>query len=64
MKEIILVKYGEIILKGGNRSKFEQVLLQNIRNSIKHIADAKLILMQATIYVDVFDETKLDIVME
>ena len=25
MKEIILAKYGEIILKGGNRPKFENI---------------------------------------
>ena len=28
MNEIILVKYGEIILKGGNRSRFEKVLIK------------------------------------
>ncbi len=27
MKEIILAKYGEIILKGGNRPKFETILM-------------------------------------
>ena len=37
MKEIILVKYGEIILKGGNRARFENVLMDNIRNSVKNI---------------------------
>ena len=37
MKEIILVKYGEIILKGGNRPKFEKVLMDNIRNAVRNI---------------------------
>ena len=58
MKEIILAKYGEIILKGGNRPKFENILMNNIRNSLK----ARL--AQATIYVEVFDEDKMDIVVE
>ena len=31
MKEVILVKYGEIILKGLNRSKFEDLLIRNIK---------------------------------
>ena len=31
MREIILVKYGEMALKGANRSTFEDVLLRNIR---------------------------------
>ena len=34
MKEIILVKYGEIILKGQNRFRFEEILLRNISGII------------------------------
>ena len=34
MKEVILVKYGEIILKGLNRSKFEDMLIRNIKKVI------------------------------
>ncbi len=64
MKEIILVKYGEIILKGGNRRRFEQLLLQNIRNSIKDAADAKLKLMQAAIYIEPAEADKTDIIVE
>ncbi|MCD8390637.1 MAG: tRNA 4-thiouridine(8) synthase ThiI [Firmicutes bacterium] len=64
MKEIILAKYGEIILKGGNRGKFENVLLNNIRNSLKNVAEFKMRLAQAAIYIDVFDESKKDIVVE
>ena len=32
MKQIILVKYGEIILKGLNRHTFEDLLIRNIKN--------------------------------
>ena len=59
MKEIILAKYGEIILKGGNRPKFENILMNNIRNSLKNVAEVKARLAQATIYVEVFDEDKM-----
>lgn len=64
MKEIILVKYGEIILKGGNRPKFERILMRNIADSIKNIAKAKISIMQATIYIELEDEELLDIVCE
>lgn len=64
MREIILAKYGEIILKGGNRPRFENILLNNIRNSLKNVADTKIRLAQATVYVEVFDEAETDIVME
>ena len=64
MKEIILAKYGEIILKGGNRSRFENILMSNIKNALRNVADTKLRLAQATVYVDVEDENKIDLVME
>ena len=64
MKEIILAKYGEIILKGGNRPKFESILVGNIKNSLKNIAETDVRLAQATVYVEVADEDKMDIVME
>ena len=52
MKEIILVKYGEIILKGGNRSRFEHILMDNIRNAVRNIDNIKMRIMQATIYIE------------
>ncbi len=64
MREIILVKYGEIILKGGNRSRFEQKLMNNIRDALRNVAEIKMKLMQATIYIEVSEEEKLDIVVE
>ena len=64
MKELIIAKYGEIILKGGNRARFENVLLNNIRNSLKEVAEFDMRLAQATVYVDVYDAEKMDIVVE
>ena len=64
MKEMIIAKYGEIILKGGNRPRFESVLINNINNSLKKVAKTHVKILQATIYVDVEDEEKLDIVLE
>lgn len=35
MKKVILIRFGEIFLKGKNRGYFEKTLLSNIRNSVK-----------------------------
>ncbi len=63
MKEIILAKYGEIILKGGNRPKFENVLLNNIKNAVKNVADINIRIAQATVYVET-EPDKIDVVIE
>ena len=64
MKEILLAKYGEIILKGGYRPRFESILMNNIINAIRNVAKVKARLAQATIYVEVLEEGKLDLVMD
>jgi len=64
VKEIILVKYGEIILKGGNRPKFEKKLLDNIKNSIRNIAKVNIYIAQATIYIEPLEEEKIDLICE
>ena len=64
MKEIVLAKYGEIILKGGNRPRFEKVLVKNIQNALCKIDDVKVSLAQATIYVELSDQSKIDIICE
>ena len=35
MKEILLIKNGEIALKGLNRSTFEDMLIKNIKNALR-----------------------------
>ncbi len=64
MKEIILVKYGEIILKGGNRPVFERVLMKNIQNAVRNIGEIKTRIAQATIYITVSDSGKMELIME
>lgn len=56
MKEIILAKYGEIALKGENRSTFEDMLMRNIRRRLKSIGKFELMRRQSTIYVNPLDE--------
>ncbi len=64
MKEIVLAKYGEIILKGGNRTRFENILMSNIKNALRNVAETKIRLAQATVYVEVEDGSKIDLVAE
>lgn len=59
MKQIILVKYGEIILKGLNRHTFEDMLIKNIKKALGTI-EAEVWRAQATIYVDLADETNME----
>lgn len=61
MKEIILLKYGELALKGANRSTFEAVLLKNIRRRLKDLGDFKVNKSQSTITVEPLnDECNMD----
>ena len=63
MKQIILVKYGEIILKGLNRHSFEDLLIKNIRGALRP-NKAEVWRAQATIYVDMADESVIDEAIE
>lgn len=51
MKEIILLKDGEIVLKGLNRRSFEDVLKKNIKFALKGIGRYEITSAQSTIYV-------------
>ena len=64
MKEIVLVKYGEIILKGLNRASFEDCLLRNIKKALYDSGlYAKVTKEQAAIYVEPDDDTDIDMVV-
>lgn len=51
MKEIILVKYGEIALKGLNKSTFEDMLQKNIKRRLKKLGTFEFYRRQSTIYI-------------
>ncbi len=51
MNEIILIKNGELALKGLNRKSFEETLVKNIRKAVAPYGDAKIIRAQSTMYV-------------
>ena len=54
--ELILIKIGELILKGNNRRKFEERLMTNIRHSVSKHGEYKIYRAQGTMYVEPKDE--------
>ena len=56
MKEIFLLKLGEIVLKGANKRQFEDKLRQNIRRRMKSYGNFDVYIMQSTVYVQPMDE--------
>ncbi len=61
MKEIILVKNGELALKGLNRRTFEDILIKNMRHRLSDLGKFKFTPAQSTIMVEpVYEDTDLD----
>ena len=56
MKEIFLLKLGEIVLKGANKRQFEARLRQNVRRRMKKYGNFDVYLMQSTVYVEPMDD--------
>ncbi|MDE5946707.1 MAG: tRNA 4-thiouridine(8) synthase ThiI [Oscillospiraceae bacterium] len=52
MKEIILLKYGEIALKGLNKNSFENIMIKNIKYRLKKVGKFKCSKAQSTIYIE------------
>ena len=52
MKEIILCKYGEIVLKGANRSSFEATLTRELKARAALYGDFRIYSSQSTVYIE------------
>ena len=57
LNDIILLKLGEIVLKGLNRKTFERKLLNNISYRLKPIGNFKISCLQSTVYVEPQDDS-------
>ncbi len=51
MREIILCKYGELILKGANRASFESLLVKELRYRLSRVGRYRVYRSQSIIYV-------------
>ncbi len=56
MNDILLLKLGEIVLKGLNRKSFEQKLMGNIRRRLVPIGKFRVICLQSTVYVEPLED--------
>lgn len=56
MKEIFLLKLGEIVLKGANKRQFLDKLRQNIRRRMKTYGNFDVYIIQSTVYVEPMDD--------
>ena len=65
MKEVILIKLGEIVLKGLNRKNFEDTLIKSIKRRLHKIGAFKVKASQSIITVaPVFDDIDMDEAVE
>lgn len=63
--EVIMAKYGEIALKGLNRSNFENLLIRNIKRRLKNAGDFEVTRRQSTIYIEPLkDSADLDLAVK
>ncbi len=61
---IILVRYGEIHLKGQNRPYFERLLLKAIKSAVKEYDGAEVSRGEGRYYVSGFDDSEVNHVVE
>lgn len=52
LKNIILVRYGEIMLKGLNRGAFERKLISNIRYALRDLGSINIVKPQGRIFIE------------
>lgn len=65
MKEVLLCKYGELILKGSNRSYFESLLIREMRTRVKRAGNFDVYYAQSTIYIEPMDgDCDIDLALE
>ena len=57
IKEVILCKFGEVVLKGTNRGKFEAQLLRDVKRRAKLIGNFNIRCAQSTVYIEPMDES-------
>ena len=56
IQEVILCKFGEVILKGANRQSFESQLIKELRRRASPYGTFKIYFKQSTVYVEPTDE--------
>ncbi|MBQ2895494.1 MAG: tRNA 4-thiouridine(8) synthase ThiI, partial [Oscillospiraceae bacterium] len=64
MQDMILLKLGEIVLKGLNKRHFEQKFIQNVRRRLKGMGEFNVYCLQSTVYVEPLGDCDMDEVLQ
>ncbi len=64
MEQLILAKCGEIVLKGLNRSRFDTILLKNLKQSLADLGEFDITLAQSTVYIRSLSDADMEEVYE
>ena len=56
ISEVILCKFGEVVLKGANRQNFESALVKELRRRASPYGSFKIYFKQSTVYVEPQDD--------
>jgi len=64
LSDIILLKQGEIILKGLNRREFENKLIDNVKRALGKIGKFNVYAMQSTVYAEPQEEVDMEAALE
>lgn len=56
MKEILLLKYGEVVLKGANKSVFENAMVRDIKRKVADCGNFSVSRCQSTVFVEPLDD--------
>ena len=57
MKKIVLLKYGELVLKGANKAHFESMLVRRVKARVARCGNFSVRNVQSTVYVEPLDDS-------
>lgn len=63
MTKVIIIRYGEIFLKGKNRDYFESLLIKNIKSSLKDL-DYKFTRSQSRYFIEEFSDDDENLIID
>ena len=58
--KVILLKLGEVVLKGLNRKNFEKMLMDDVKRRLKKCGNYSVLSSQSTMYVSPLDSDSKD----
>ncbi|MCD8328703.1 MAG: tRNA 4-thiouridine(8) synthase ThiI [Ruminococcus sp.] len=64
MNEMLLLKYGEMALKGQNKKTFEDILVKNTKRRLKGLGKFEYSRAQSTLYIKPLEEVDIELAIE